>query len=206
MHMQVDRQEGWIILRTAGRSTLRLAASLAEDGFDVWTPQREQHVRRPRWNVSRKVTLPILAGFVFARAGGLVELLELAAMPVKPRRDWRNGYRRDAEEELPPHPDFSVFRHCERIPLISDTALDPLRRAEKPACERRRYGRFGKDDGVRITEGSFQGMEGVVEKCGLDYAFVWLSVFGRQHRAKISTFILQPISAISGDIAARKAA
>ena len=41
----MGRETGdWFILRTAGRSTLPLASSLAEDGFEVWTPVRTMRV------------------------------------------------------------------------------------------------------------------------------------------------------------------
>lgn len=188
------RTRGWIILRTAGRSTLCLAASLAEDGFEVWTPQREQMIRKPRWNVARKATLPLLAGFVFARAEHLVDMLELSAMPDRPRRGRR-----------PAHREFSVLRDYDRIPIVDDAALEPLRMAEKPAAVRRRFSRYAPGSEVRITAGSFEGFTATVEQSGKDFAVVWVSLFGRHHRAKINAFKLQPIS-VEGAEAVRKAA
>lgn len=186
--------EGWIILRCAGRNTLRLADSLGEDGFDVWTPRREQVIRRPRWNVARKVTLPLLAGFVFAKAEHLLELLSIA-----------NTHERIRRGPRPAHSEFSILRHCERIPMIADAALEPLRLAEKPAAVRRKLGRYDPGSEVRITSGGFEGFTAKVERSGHDYAIVWVSLFGRHQRVKISAFKLQPISVRGGE-AARKAA
>lgn len=190
--------ERWIILTTAGQRTLRLAESLAEDGFEVWTPKRTGLFRVPRANFKRKVTLPLLPGFIFAAAHHDQDLLELAAMPVKPRRG--EGLSK------PAHDGFSVFRFLDSIPEIADEDLEPLRMAEKPAVERRRFGRLANGSDVRITGGSFEGLTGTVEKSGKGYAIVWVSLFGRHHRAKISTFILQPVESISSGQAARRAA
>ena len=74
----------WFILRTAGRSTLSLAKTLAEDGFEVWTPARMQVIRVPRMNVRREVRLPLLPSFVFVRAPHLHDLLELASIGQAP--------------------------------------------------------------------------------------------------------------------------
>ena len=34
-----DREQGWCILRTNSRSTLRLAQSLNNEGIEAWTPR-----------------------------------------------------------------------------------------------------------------------------------------------------------------------
>lgn len=180
--------QGWIVLRTTASSTLRLAQSLAEDGYEVWTPVRRFRVRVPRANAKRNVELPLIPQYIFAREQHLLNLLELAAMPEKPRRG--------AGGRLPAHRDFSVFRHAGRIPVILDDDLKPLREAEDLAKPRRWTSAFADGSRVRITGGSFEGLVGTVESCDGRKAALWVSLFGRHRRVKISTFILQPVEGI----------
>lgn len=173
----------WIILRCAGKSTLALASSLAEDGFQVWTPAKTVMLRKPRMNVRRQVRLPIVPSFVFAGEQHVVDLLQLAALPVKPRRG--------AGGRLPAHRDFSVFHFQDEIPVIADAALEPLREAERDAVPRKKRSRFAGGETVRVTRGSFEGMTGVVERSDDRDAQVWLSLFGRHYRTKIPTSLLK---------------
>lgn len=174
----------WIILRTKGRSTLSLAASLAEDGYEVWTPVQVKTVRIARANLRREVRLPLMASFVFARTRHLIDLLQLADMAVKPRRG--NGLRQ------PAHPDFSVFHHNDQIPLVHDRHLEPLREAEHRRLPKSKLKPYASGADVRITKGSFEGLSGVVESSDGKSCKVWVSLFGRHHKVDISTFMLAP--------------
>lgn len=176
----------WIILRCSGRSTLPLARSLQADGYDVWTPSEMKRNRRPRKNAGEPEPAPIMPTFVFARSVHVVDLLELAEMPVKPRRG--KGLHE------PAHDDFSVFHFNDRIPLVRDAALAPLRREEELAnIRQRRELAKGKSDPfeegqvIRIPEGAFSGLSGhVVESNGK----FTLLCFGRME-VEFSTFILR---------------
>jgi hypothetical protein len=152
---EVLEMTDWCILRTSGRSTLGLAASLAKDGFEVWTPVETGTKRVPRSNLRRAVVLPIMPSYVFARAGHLVELLELAAMPVKPRRG--------AGLMDPAHSGFSVLHAFGRIPLVADQHLDSLRRleAKRTPTKRAAYS-FPRNAATRVKDGNFGGLLGVV--------------------------------------------
>lgn len=177
----------WIILRTKPSSTLKLAASLADDGFGVWTPARRETVRRARWNVRRDVRVPLLAGFVFADASHIFDLLELAAMPVKPRRLC-------GRYSKPAHASFSVLRDPldpDGIPIVADHHLEPLREAEIPARVKRRFASFAPGSVVRITSGGFTGMIAVVDRSNRKNAVVSISFFGRHQRVEIPTSILK---------------
>lgn len=137
---------GWVILRTAGRHTMRLASSLTADGYEAWTPIETKTVRVPRANVRREVRLPIMPSYVFARADRLVDLLQL-----KP----------------PAHVEFSVMRYAERIPTVADADLQALRTLEAKRTPRRKAERtFAPGSAVKIKgeSGSFGGMVGKVEK------------------------------------------
>ena len=105
--------DGWCILRTASRSTLALARSLASAGFDVWTPAEMRTRRTVRGSkVTREHEVAIAASFVFAKADRLPELAWVQAQP------------------LSPHPSFSIFHHAGRVPLIADRDIAGLRSEE----------------------------------------------------------------------------
>jgi len=182
----------WLILRTSGRSTLPLAASLAEDGFEVWTPAKSVTIRRARWNVRRDVTVPLMAEFVFAREDYLLDLVNMAEMPERPRRG-----------SHPAHAKFSVFYHFDRIPLVEDAALDPLREAEQDAGTLADLNYFQRGDKVLVPQGIFGGMSGIVERSDGTHTLVR---FGSKLRVKISTFILKPNGACVADNAVKQAA
>jgi transcription antitermination factor NusG len=176
----VDSGKDWFILRTAGRSTLLLASTLAEDGFEVWTPERRETIRVPRMNVRREIRLPLLPSFIFVRAPHLHDLLRLAQMEEKPRRG-HGGQR-------PAHRDFSVFHYLDGIPMISDASLDPLRVKEAEAVPKKDAPRFDRGAKVRVKSGAFEGLKGKVERCKSGYALV---IFDDFHRpVNIPTFLL----------------
>jgi transcription antitermination factor NusG len=183
-------QSDWFILRTAGRSTLNLAASLAEDGFETWTPVRMARIRVPRMNVKRDVRLPLLPSFVFVKAAHLVDLLELAQMIEKPRRDPNGG-----RWSRPAHRDFSVFHYLDSIPMVADRHLDPLRSKEREIIPKKDAPGFNRGAKVRVGSGAFGGLRGKVERCKSGYALVVFTDFKRP--VKIPTWLLSEDEATS---------
>lgn len=145
----------WCILRTAPRSTMALAASLADDGYDVWTPIETVTKRVPRASAKFEVRLPIMPSYVFARVRHLVDLLQLAELPVKPRRG--AGCRQ------PAHSDFHVLHAFGRIPLVAEKHLAELRltEAKRTPIKRAAYS-FPRNEVVRVTKGIFGGLDGIV--------------------------------------------
>lgn len=171
----------WCILRTAGRETMRLAKTLAEDGFDVWTPIETRTMRVPRANIKREVRLPIMPSYVFARADHLIDLIELAAMPVKPRRG-------DRMRE-PAHASFSVLHCFGRIPLIAERHLTELRKIEikrTPLKKAERSLPIGI--GVRINGGAARGLKGIVDKSNRGHTVVCIN---DRFTVKIATSLLE---------------
>lgn len=184
-----DPTRSWCILRTAGRATLRLAKSLAEDGFECWTPKRAVTIRKPRWNVRKEVVLPLMPSFVFASREQMADLIGLAAQP---RKEYRAFDEERGKWVTHLHPDFSLFRHAGRIPIVEDCELGELRRAEQraqPVRPAKRGAPLAAGTVVRVPSGSFQGMSGIVEKSDDRYTLV---CFATKMSVKISTFILQP--------------
>lgn len=107
-------QDGWCILRTSGGRTLPLARSLAEAGFEVWTPTETvaRLVRHGRSQVRRDIAGAIMPTFVFARERHYAALAALAG----------NRFNQ--------HPPFSIFRHAGLTPFISDAAIGGVRQIE----------------------------------------------------------------------------
>jgi hypothetical protein len=177
------RGEGkrWCILRTKQRDTVRLADSLAEDGFGVWIPRATEKVEVK--GTKREVVRAMLPGFVFAEAHYLVDLLQLAAMPVKPRRG--EGLLK------PAHKGFSLLRTVERIHLASDSALEALRRAEKraakPAWAQRAFRRGQMVRAGRGT-GGYEGMCGIVRDSNCKATVVCFDRW--MHKVEIPTSLL----------------
>lgn len=93
------------------------------------------------------------------------------------------------EERPGSHEAFSLFRHYGALPLLSDLDLEPLRSAENRAVPKRRRRTFGIGSAVRVPEGSFGGMTGLVEETAGKFTLV---CFGGNIRVKIATFLLRP--------------
>lgn len=170
----------WIILRTSGRHTLRLAATLSEDGYEAWTPVETRTIRIPRANVRRTVMLPIMPSYVFAQAHNLIDLIQLAAMKPKPRR----------ASQQPAHADFSVMHYNDRIPIIADHHLQSLRTIEAKRRPRQKAERTfdpGVSVRVKMEGGSFAGMNGRVERSDHGSTLV---CFDHRLTVKISTSLL----------------
>ena len=172
MRGQIDTSQHWCVLRVGGGRTLVLATSLASAGYEVWTPSRTQNRMVPRSKVRREIMVPIMPTFVFARADRLADLMVLAAAPVKEQ------------------PAFSVFRHYSKIPLIADGALEALRTAERRAVPAGKRLAFKAGANVRVPEGSFGGMSGVVEDSQGQFTLVCFP--GWRVPVKIDTFLLRP--------------
>ena len=186
---------GWCILRAQGRHTISLAETLAEDGFEVWTPIEVRTVKVPKATIKRELRQPIMPSYIFARAHHLGELFKLARLPVKPRRG--DGLRK------PAHANFRVMMMGEKIPVVSDRHLRALRRLEAKSRPRSakvesgtRYGApikraayaFPRNAEAKVCDGPFGGMTGHVLR-STDKITV-LSFDGR--RVEIPTSLLEP--------------
>lgn len=169
----------WIILRTAGRTTMRLAETLVADGFEAWTPIETKSFRKPRDNVRRSIRLPLMPSYVFARADRLIDLLEIAKAAERPRRG-----------QSPAHTSFSVMHWNEGIPVIADRQLEQLRRIEAKRTPLKKANRAltsGVEVRVKLEGGSFAGMRGRVERSDNSTTLV---CFNKRMTVKIATSLL----------------
>ena len=175
------RRPSWIILRTAAPRTLRLADSLAQAGFGVWTPRQtiSRRIPRSKDKQRREVETPIIPTVVFADAEHKDVLRALAAQP------------------LHPHPPFSLMTYRGGVPEIKDGEVHGLRIEERrmqtaadDRARRTRRNARGKAVAIGATIGvptpAFQGISGIVEES--DGRFT-LALVGNM-RLKIATFLL----------------
>lgn len=175
----------WCVLRTSGPNTLPLARSLGEAGYEVWTPIERQVKRLPRKKVEVERESPIMPTYVFASADDLLELVNLSLSPL-------NNHRA-----------FSVFRYLNKYPLIADSSLEALRGEESRralASRKRKKVVLAKGATVRIEEGAFAGMSGVVETSKGKFTLVCFP--GYSMPVQIASWILATDSVSEQSIAA----
>jgi transcription antitermination factor NusG len=179
-HATVLDLGSWCILRTGSADTLRALKSLSEAGVTVWTPTEKRFGKMPRTQAPFDKTTALMPSYLFARAEHVTELLRLAMAP--------GGE----------HPRFSVFRYGEGIPLIADAELNPLREEEdrkgRVFDRWRRRGRKGPKlqpgTHVRMPEGPFAGIGGIVQDVQGQFTLVNIDVFGKQHSLKVASLLL----------------
>ena len=187
-----DRQ-GWCILRTNGRRTLALVKSLNAVNIEAWSPHHVVKRRTARHKPMREHDEPITPSFVFVRASCLEDVMRALALPNSP------------------HPSFSIFQHAGRAPVIADLEMGHLRHIETQArlaheAEKERASRAARralrrdvsiGSIVRLSEGAYAGLSGVVEEASPNQAVVcfngmwrvavasWLFVGAEVHEANI---------------------
>lgn len=162
----------WIILRTSGRNTILLSETLNEAGFTAWTPVEVVRVRkRPRSPATELRSFAMTPSFVFARSDRLASLLALS-----------NTHRKR-------QPDFSVFHYLGGIPTIADASLEHLRSMELKAAPKEKRAQYAIGSTVRVPEGPFAGMSGIVETDDGKFALVG---FGGRMKVRVASFLLRP--------------
>lgn len=164
-------KDGWIILRTSGAKTIPLSESLAQAGFDVWTP-REIKQRKRTERAKGDIQCAIAPTFVFARSRHIGHLMEIRALPMSP------------------HPPFSVFTDRQLgIPVIRDVEIAGFRAAEAAAnanFRKTRHRKVSPGESVKPTDGPFAGLTGQVKRVAGQYAVVLFDGF----EVKIATWLL----------------
>jgi transcription antitermination factor NusG len=154
-----------VILRCANCKTLELAASLTDAGFEAWSPVEVEKklVKDPRKLIADKVVetrIPLTPSFVFANADRMDDLLALSHSPTLNYRIWDSELRRMVTKG---HPHFRLFRHLGEIAVIAAVHLEPLRNIERRRKPRGAVKPIAVGTLVRLTEGGFAGMTGMVD-------------------------------------------
>lgn len=149
----------WCILRTASASTLRLVEALRNGGYDAWTPVEMVDKRARKVEKRAIVPSPLMPTFVFAQADRLRDLAALARSPAQTYQVWDATLRRMVTKGWP---FFSILRSAGEFALIPDRALNPLRLAEQRQKPTETVRTFQPGEVVRMTDGGFAGLSGVV--------------------------------------------
>lgn len=170
--------ERWCILTTSPGRTILVAKSLIEAGMEAWTPSQTLTRRRARSRKEIEVEVPLAPTFVFVRALHLPDVVSILSSPVSR------------------HPQFSLFRHAGRTPLIADSEMEALRREERWRRDeatvkklKAQARRFAQGERVRVAEGVLAGWTGVIEMPGRKAPLVNLG-FGRP--INIEAWMLEP--------------
>lgn len=155
----------WLILRCSGCKTLDLVASLNDAGFEAWSPVETVRVlkadrRKLAVDKFTEVRKPLLGGYVFARADRLQDLLELSHSPSLNYRVWDSALRRMVTRG---HPYFTMFRDLGEIATVPAEQLEPLRAIERRRKPRGIVKAVAPGTAVRLSEGGFAGMDGIVD-------------------------------------------
>ncbi len=175
----------WVILRTSGARTMKLAASLQDAGIDAWTPVERSERRLPRASAKRQLTAALTPTYVFVRARHLTELRLIERM------------------EISRHPAFSIFRYFGATVFVPHLGLHALRAKEqdsyrdslpntgKKACQKPRGEAFKPGDVVTHIEGPLAGIPCMVERSDGRNTRLILKLFGRQSGVTIETCMLR---------------
>lgn len=159
----------WIILRMAASSTLNVAKSLADAGYEVWTPieVEKRRAARSRKRIEREV--PLMPTFVFARCDRLGDLVALSKSPALTYQAWDKELQRIVTRGCPY---FRVFRYLDGYPRIADRHLDPLRQAEQRRKTKGKSNNLMAGAAVRYPAAGFEGLTGTVQVVKGRYALV----------------------------------
>jgi transcription antitermination factor NusG len=128
--------------------------SLTKAGFECWTPSETVTRKVPSAHVKRKIEQAMLPTYVFALADRLLDLIHLANTPGREHRDFR------------------VFKQNDRFPLIADATLAPIRSIEHKRKPRGKVKAIPVGAKVRLADGGFAGLDGVVQSVSNKYAMV----------------------------------
>ena len=169
----------WFILRMSSKETLSVAKGLAKAGFDVWTPIERRKGKMPRTRTAYDKEFALMPSYVFVNIHHLAEIQHLSMLP--PRNI----------------PQFTLFQYQGGVPLIADHQLDALRAEEsrlqaiyERQCRKGKKGpRFNPGTLVRIDDGGFAGMEGVVED--QQGQFTLVSFAGFHAPIKVASVLLE---------------
>lgn len=177
----------WCILRTSGAKTLPLMRSLAEAGFNAWTPT--EHIRRrvPRGKSTEYRIVPLSPTYVFVQAHHLPDL---------------RGIERS---EITRHPPFSIFRHYGNTVFVRHGTLHPLLalqqdsyRSSLPMTGRSpgkpRGEQYQEGDKVKLTTGAFTGFDAYVKSSDGLTTTLTVGIFGRATEVKVPTLHLRNAS------------
>ena len=155
--------QGWVVLMVEPRMEGKAAAALRDAGYVAWFPQTIEETKNEKRKVRRKVNRPLFPRYLFAAA------------PVA--AGWLSdgdGYGDSGS------PSFKALERlcgpaigmggCDHVTVIVGPVPSALlsnlsdRQCEGEFEQREIISQFGKNSRVRITEGPFAGLDGIVHR------------------------------------------
>jgi hypothetical protein len=183
------------VLRTSAGRTLALAAALNDAGFKAWTPT-EIEVRRARRSFQREeIIIPLTPSLVFAGYDRVANLVTLSHSPPLIYQVWDDEKRRMVTRG---YPYFTVFLADDQPAFVPDAQLKGLRQAEGRRMARVKSKSFKSGDRVRLTEGAFAGLTGVVDS--IQGRFARVSFAEWRIVTSIAVWLLYPAIDTTGSV------
>lgn len=177
----------WAVLQVAPRMETRAADALRDAGYHAWYPQTIRTETKPALFVRRKFNEPLFVRYVFAAPGSVVE-----------RRSWpdRHTSRQIASEAVSASrrqfsdwmlsPQAVGMVDCDHISRI--VAYVPQALLDNLSCRQSggefivsdKRVAFRAGDKVKVNDGPFQSLDGIVQKSERGRVAVLMKFFGGQ--------------------------
>jgi transcriptional antiterminator RfaH len=158
----------WYLIHTKPRAEPIARSNLERQGYEVYFPRLAHTVRRGQyWN---QHVGPLFPRYLFLR----VDVGEQALVPVHSTLGVS-----------------SIVRFGSRYSVVPDEVVEALRSDADPLSglhRLRRPARIAAGSRIRMVEGPFEGLEGVLERAdGDERVLVLLTVLGQEARVSVCT-------------------
>lgn len=172
---------GWVVLMVEPRMEGKAATALRDAGYVAWFPQTVEETKNEKRKVRRKVNRPLFPRYLFAAvpvaAGWLSE------------GDGYGGSGNPALKALARLCGPAIgMGDCDHVTVIVGPVPSALlanlsdRQCEGEFEQREIISQFGKNSRVRITEGPFAGLDGIVHRSQGRRVEVLMSFLGSERR------------------------
>lgn len=172
---------GWVVLMVEPRMEGKAATALRDAGYVAWFPQTVETTQDMRRKIRRKVNRPLFPRYLFAAA------------PVA--ADWISESDRYGDGASPSFKPLARLcgpaigmGDCDHVVVIVGHVPAALlanlsdRQDEGEFEQREIISQFGKNSRVRVTEGPFAGLDGIVHRSRGRRVEVLMSFLGSERR------------------------
>lgn len=172
---------GWVVLMVEPRMEGKAATALKDAGYVAWFPQTIEEIRNEKRKVRRKVNRPLFPRYLFAAAPAAAGWLSDG--------DGYGGSGNPALKALARLCGPAIgMGDCDHVTVIVGPVPSALlsnlsdRQCEGEFEQREIISQFGKNSRVRITEGPFAGLDGIVHRSQGRRVEVLMSFLGSERR------------------------
>lgn len=172
---------GWVVLMVEPRMEGKAATALRDAGYVAWYPQTVEETKNEKRKVRRKVNRPLFPRYLFAGAPVAAGWLSDG--------DGYGGSGNPAIKALARLCGPAIgMGDCDHVTVIVGPVPSALlanlsdRQCEGEFEQREIISQFGKNSRVRITEGPFAGLDGIVHRSKGRRVEVLMSFLGSERR------------------------